>query len=307
MFDFILLMVMITKATAASHPSHLRNYCENSRGNYTTNSTYQSNLNHLLSNFLLSNTTQNDQNYGFYNSSYGDNSNDKAYAIGLCRGDLNQGDCRSCLNMSINYIKDRCPNQKEVTDWYDACMLRYSNRSMFGIMETRPMTSLANTQSIDTIVVDGFNQAVTTLLGNLRSEAADGDSLLKYAIGNTTATPNLPPIYGLAQCTPDLSPMDCNDCLGDAFGALSVCCMGRLGARAFGPSCTIHYEIRKIVDDAPSASPPSTSTSNTTRKGMVKYTYMAKIYKHIFMCMLKYTYQSVFILTLYNLATFYVV
>ena len=100
---------------------------------YTSSSTYNTNLNQVLSS--LSSNTEID--YGFYNFSYGQ-SPDKVYSLGLCRGDAKPDICRSCLNNATNLLPLRCPNQKEAIGWYDYCMLRYSFRDIFGIMEISP-------------------------------------------------------------------------------------------------------------------------------------------------------------------------
>ncbi|KAH1035986.1 hypothetical protein GYH30_055785 [Glycine max] len=71
--------------------------CDNSRGNYTINSTYHNNLNTLLSSF----SSHTEINYGFYNLSYGQGT-DKVYTIGLCTGDQNQDDCLRCLNVFLS-------------------------------------------------------------------------------------------------------------------------------------------------------------------------------------------------------------
>jgi hypothetical protein len=107
--------------------------CHIHKGNYTTNSTYQHNLNTVLTT-LTSNT---EITYGFYNFTYGIDNN-KVYAIGLCRGDVNPQNCRQCLNNSRYLLTQSCPNKKEAIGWTDGCMLRYSNRSIFGLMETIP-------------------------------------------------------------------------------------------------------------------------------------------------------------------------
>ena len=60
------------------------------KGNHTTNSTYQANLNHLL-NRIYTNT---EIDYGFYNFSYGEGS-DTVYAIALCRPDVSSDACRA--------------------------------------------------------------------------------------------------------------------------------------------------------------------------------------------------------------------
>ena len=266
---FFLYSIPILFTQTFSQPSFVGYDCENKQGNYTTNSTYQANLNRLLSS-LPSNT---DNNYGFYNSSYGQNS-DQVYAIGLCRGDIRPDNCRNCLNYSRNSITKRCPNQKEAIEWYDECMLRYSYRSIFGIMETSPNIYPVNSGNI-TSNVDGFNEGLMNLFDKLRSEAAGGNSLRKYAAGNSLFAPNFQTIYALVQCTPDLSKIECENCLGDAFSSISQCCIGKRGGQAIYPSCKIRYELNQFyesTDDdigvpAPS-SPPNSTTTPTSSKGM---------------------------------------
>ncbi|XP_072064678.1 cysteine-rich receptor-like protein kinase 29 [Arachis hypogaea] len=97
-------------------------------GNYTTNSTYYTDLNTLMSNIL----NNKEIDYGFYNVSYGEYPN-RVYAIGLCRGDIKPEQCRTYLNQSRANLTAVCPNRKVAIGWYndELCMLRYSNRSIF--------------------------------------------------------------------------------------------------------------------------------------------------------------------------------
>lgn len=263
-----------------SQPTFVSYECDNNKGNYTTNSTYQVNINRLLSS--LPSDTNN--NYGFYNSSYGQNS-DQVNAIGLCRGDINPDACRNCLNYSSNSITELCPNQKEAIEWYDECMLRYSHRSIFGVVETSPSRLLVNAQNI-TSNVDGFNEELMNLFDKLRSKAAGGDSLRKYAAGSAGFAPNFLTIYALVQCTPDLSKIECENCLGDAFSAISQCCIGKRGGQAIYPSCKIRYELNQFyqsTDDDIGAPPPSPSpNSTTTSKGMNAHVFNFNIWLFIF-------------------------
>ncbi|KAI4298614.1 hypothetical protein L6164_032150 [Bauhinia variegata] len=262
---FCFFGILISQATA--QPSFLSNHCMNDKGNYTANSTYQTNLNTLLSN--LSSNTQID--YGFYNFSLGENS-DQVNAIGLCRGDVKPDVCRSCLNDSRVLLTRLCPNQKEAIGWYDNCMLRYSNRSIFGIMEASPPFYLANGKNATE--VNQFNQVLRDLLDSLRSKAASGDSLRKYAAANTTG-PSFQTIYGLVQCTPDLSEQECNDCLVGAFSKMPFCCDSKIGGRVVGPSCNFRYEIYRFFEPTadtpppspPQVSPPPPSTNNNSTEG----------------------------------------
>ncbi|XLR45155.1 hypothetical protein HN51_029268 [Arachis hypogaea] len=129
--------------------------------------------------------------YGFYNLSYGQN-DDKVNAVGLCQGDLNQSDCRRCLNDSRIILPKHCPNQKEAVGWYDQCMLQYSNRTIFGsgYVDNTPMQYLINMDNATDVEV--FKQERASLMSNLRNNvSATGDSRRKYAAGSVTAVPSV--------------------------------------------------------------------------------------------------------------------
>ena len=224
------------------------------KGNYTSNSTYKANLNHLLST-LTSNT---EINYGFYNSSYGQDP-DKVYAIGLCRGDVNPYKCRSCLYNTTNLLTQQCPNQKEAMKQDEYCILRYSFRNIFGIMEDLPFYYQYNVNN-QSGNLDTYNQDLRTLLDGLRNQAAAGGSLRKFAEAKSTGI-NFETQYALVQCTPDLSQTDCSDCLLSAFGQIPFCCDGKIGAIIFTPSCNFRYEEYSFFGPVADIAPPSTNTS----------------------------------------------
>lgn len=249
--SFICCVLLIIISQASAQPSFLSHFCDNTKGNFTANSTYQTNLNTLLSNL----TSDTKINYGFYNSSYGQNT-DKVNAIGLCRGDVKPRECRLCLNFSKALLTQLCPNQKEAISYHDNCMLRYTNRSIFGVMETSPYTYTWNTRNATD--VDQFNQVLGNLLRNLTPVAASGDSRLKYATGNASAS-NFETIFGLVQCTPDLSEKDCNDCLVGAISEISSNLSGKIGGRVLRPSCNIRYEIYRFYGERTMAYAPAPS------------------------------------------------
>lgn len=175
----ILLLIANTSIQSLDRQQpFLRVACSYSKGNYT-NSVYQTNLNLLLPSLHLSN------GYGFYNDSFGENS-DQVYAIGLCRGDLIADACSACLGNSTNILTQSCPNQMEATIWNENCMLRYSNRTLYGILEVLPAFYQSNSENVSSssLVVDEFNQQLMTLLESLTNEASGGGSLRKYAVGN---------------------------------------------------------------------------------------------------------------------------
>ncbi|XP_062088348.1 cysteine-rich receptor-like protein kinase 44 [Humulus lupulus] len=238
---------------ATAQQDFLYQFCLNDKGNYTLNSTYHANLNHLLNTFPSS---QNDNGYGFYNLSYGKGS-DQVYAIGLCRGDAKPDDCRSCLNDSTHLLPDICPKQKEAVGWYDTCMLHYSNRSMLGSPNTTTTVFyMCNTHNVSSSNVKAYFSSLKRLLDDLRSIAASGDSLRKYATGSASA-PDVSTIYALVQCTPDLSELQCIHCLDMVYGLIPQCCDGKVGGRVVGRTCNIRYEKYLFYGSTDDTSPTS--------------------------------------------------
>ncbi|KAA8519960.1 hypothetical protein F0562_014216 [Nyssa sinensis] len=241
-----------------AQPGFLDYHCiEN--GNFTSNSMYQTNLNTLLSS-LSSNIDRN----GFYSSSEGEGS-DVVNGIALCRGDVELDSCRSCVNDSTRKLSQLCPNNKQAIGWYDYCMLRYSNQSFLGTMDTSPVYHLWNENK--TSDVRQFNQDLRNLLDDLRGRAGSGGSLRKFATDNTsfTTATDFRTIYGLVQCTPDLSERQCTDCLLLAMEEIGSCCVGYKGGRVVYPSCNFRYELyrfnkeKEITPEPPLSPPPPSS------------------------------------------------
>ncbi|XP_021594303.1 cysteine-rich receptor-like protein kinase 26 isoform X3 [Manihot esculenta] len=205
-------------------------------GTYSANSPYSKNLNTVLSS-LPSNITENG---GFYNATAGHDP-DKVYASSLCRGDLSSNRCYKCINSTIQGIIEQCPNQKEAIMWGDAttCMIRYSNRKIFGRMELTPSQCVPNPNN-KTGDYSQFNETLYDLMGRLTTHASSGSSGLKFATGSSDG------VFGLVQCSPDISKADCSVCLQGAMG--EGCGFGMEGGRLLSPSCILWFENFKFYD-----------------------------------------------------------
>ncbi|KAL5579103.1 hypothetical protein UlMin_011545 [Ulmus minor] len=220
--------------------------CSN-KGNYANSSKYKENLNSLLSSISSPN---NRTNFGFYNTSLGENLN-RVNVIALCRGDHAQDKCQSCLQNSSGLLRERCPSKMEAILWHEHCMIRYSNESIFFIKKDEPYEVLPSPNKAAD--AEQFKLVLKPLLDDLKGKAASGDSLRKYAFGNATV-PNAEAIFALVQCTPDLTEQDCNDCLGNATLRIPDCCEGKQGGRVLTPSCNLRYESGPFYDTEAAAS-----------------------------------------------------
>ncbi|KAL1081761.1 hypothetical protein V6Z11_D09G088300 [Gossypium hirsutum] len=237
---------LLTLTLAQQQPPYLYHYCSETDGNFTRNSTYETNLNRLLSSFSRRTAHEN----GFYNFSSGQGSN-IANAIALCRGDVSSSDCFNCVNNANTELRDRCPNQIEASIWYD-----YSYPAFF-IWYGDNVTD-----------VDAFNQALSSLLESLRNKASSGTSLGKFATGSTRVSP-FRTIYALAQCTPDLTQNGCSSCLSRVIVYIPQCCGRKQGVRVGMLSCNIRFDIERFYNLTAADTTTTGNNSNSSETTII--------------------------------------
>ncbi|KAI4298629.1 hypothetical protein L6164_032164 [Bauhinia variegata] len=235
-------------------PIYSAHYCTDSL-TYKPNSTYQSNLRLLLSSL----TSNANLGYSFYRNKTGSAAPDVVTGLFLCRGDILTAGCHDCVTAAAKEISHLCPNQTEAIIWYDECMVRYSNGSLNNIV---PGTDLMNNKSIANSELDRFNQLLAGLLNSLATKAQNAQDT-KFATGevNLTSTETL---YGLVQCTPELSLFDCTMCFRSAIASVPNCCIGKLGVRILLPGCNIRYELYLFYNSTVSL-PPASPTVGSER------------------------------------------
>ncbi|XP_044497350.1 cysteine-rich receptor-like protein kinase 10 [Mangifera indica] len=248
MFFLVLYLVsFVIGLSSAADPTYLYHECTNTT-TFSGNSTYQSNLNFLLSSLVSNATRSNGFSNGFYNTTAGQDPN-KVYALFLCRGDDTPTACRDCVNFSTSDILRRCPTQKEAIIWYDPCLLRYSDANIFSTMATNPSIILYNTNNI---TQTGFTQLVGTTMKETENQAADSPKKYSTRTANFTSFQTL---YCLVQCTPDLSNLDCSSCLEQSFANLRT---SQAGSRVLFPSCNSRFELYPFYNENVTAAPPTT-------------------------------------------------
>nr|XP_027062940.1 putative receptor-like protein kinase At4g00960 [Coffea arabica] len=251
--------------TLTSPVDFLGYYCGNTtyNPNSTTGIIYRTNLNFVLDT-LSSNASQTDTN-GFYNFSTGNDPSNKVYGLFLCRGDLSADVCKECVASATTRVFQECPNQRAAIVWYDECLLRFSNETIFSKVDSTAGPFMCNVQNA---TGPGWYTFTRVDLYNAAHQAAGDASGKKFAVresnlsaavqeGNLSAFRRL---YTLTQCTPDLSADDCEGCLSAAIARLPTCCTIRVGGRVFLPSCNIRYELYRFYNSASPAPPPHSFT-----------------------------------------------
>ena len=92
-----------------------------------------------------------------------------------------------------------------------------------------------------------FNYKTRELLSQLAQKTYVMNNKL-YATGEVKLE-NSETLYGLTQCTRDLSSCDCKKCLDDAINELPNCCDDKEGGRVVSGSCNFRYEIYFFVKE----------------------------------------------------------
>ncbi|KAL5865097.1 hypothetical protein ACOSQ3_002611 [Xanthoceras sorbifolium] len=209
--------------------------------NFTVHGSYEGNLNRLMG-FLNHQTPY--TGFGLGSSSLGVQYPDQAYGIALCRGDISSSDCKTCVAEASSYIRQSCPDRKRAMVWYDNCGLKYSDEKFFGQIDNGHRFYMWSAQNVTNPT--HFNQKVKELLSQLAKEASVTPKI--YAAGKLELQGlEKDVIYGMAQCTRDLSDGDCKTCLDGIIGYLPSCCDGKQEARVVTGSCNIRYDIYPFV------------------------------------------------------------
>ncbi|KAK6773178.1 hypothetical protein RDI58_028416 [Solanum bulbocastanum] len=206
-------------------------YCPNTTTyNNITNTSYDSNLNLLLS--TLSTASREHLFYRF--SIDGTDNFERIYGLFMCRGDMLSVNCQDFVTRAVKNIILLCPGSKTAVLWWDDCLLRYSNQSIFPDPNYRSIINNPSTPFViyNTIPITNneheqrrFKQILGKIMNDVTIQAASDDRSMekKIAIREANFSVNTT-IYALAQCIPRMSSKDCLNCLENAVKVLNNCC-----------------------------------------------------------------------------------
>ncbi|KAK6932369.1 Serine-threonine/tyrosine-protein kinase, catalytic domain [Dillenia turbinata] len=240
----LLLLNFFTLFGVVSADDLLYTFC-NPDINYTQNSLFENNLKHLLQS-LCSNTSLS----GFYNTSVGDDTENQIYGLAMCRGDINKDVCQRCVKIASQEIMTNCSSQDAIT-WFELCEVRYSYQPFFSSMVyTGKYPDWWNNQQKNVSDPDNFYKVLLTLIGQLSVSAAF-DHKNMFATGKVRFSKNVT-IYGLVQCTRDISGPDCKNCLDSALGDLKACCYSREGGTIPSRSCNLRFGVEQFYNSSSS-------------------------------------------------------
>ncbi|PON41048.1 Cysteine rich receptor like kinase [Parasponia andersonii] len=243
---FTMLLVSMLSHSALSSTVPLLTICS-SAFTYSPNDQFAANLKRLLD-ALSSNTAQNIPNRpGFYNTSL-DVLQDRVYGQALCRGDISSHDCQECVHNATHYIFTNC-NKTDAIIWYELCQVRYSQSPSLAIeVYTGNLLDYNNQENKIVSKKTRFRKALMYLMNNLSIESAFSPSKHMFATGKIEFSKKKT-IYGLVQCTMDIPPELCKQCLDSALGDIDACCSFRQGGIVLGTNCNVRFELFQFYND----------------------------------------------------------
>ncbi|KAK9681715.1 hypothetical protein RND81_10G022400 [Saponaria officinalis] len=249
---FVTILFFVLQLTQTLSQFHYFGYyCDETIGNYTKKSDYKTNLN-----LLLPKLTDQASESHFDNHTVGEGI-DKTYGLYLCRGDLNDQQCHDCIDAAVLSASEKCPVEKSVIVWYEECMVRYSNQSIFEIEDETLLTyswstpNVTEPEKFQTV----FGEAVDTVI----DQAAYNESNKGYATAEEQIT-LFQTVYVMGICTPDIIGNLCERCLRVALSSMAGCCgTARVNQQMYLPSCWLRYDNAPFLLDSNQGFPPESS------------------------------------------------
>jgi hypothetical protein len=224
---------------------------------------------------------------------------DVVYALALCRGDvLNDTVCGACVADTFARIFNSLPEGQQcytAASYYGGpCRLVYSvDRDILAPSNTSDVTSPYEFErwNIKNFTGDANDVRLVValkqeLLLKTAQEAARA-APRRFATGVADSGTTFPPVYSLAQCTPDLSAGDCMACLQRLLDMINSTMAPRMGAQIHVIRCYFRYETEMFYDSKPmlrlpSSSPPAPApTPATAVKHKSKYKFPCFCYSRV--------------------------
>jgi hypothetical protein len=265
-----LLVVFIYAPLASAQPLPWQ-LCNDTAGNFTEKSAYQSNIRRLAS-ALPSNASSSPS---LFATGAAGTAPDAVYALALCRGDTtNASSCASCVAKAFDDAQQLCALNKGATMYDDPCILRYADWDFLAnTTDNRGLMIAWNYDNVSASVAPAMDAASGRLV-NATSDYAARDPARRFGTGAEEFDQTYPKIYSLSQCTPDMAAAECRTCLGDIYRRMAPRYFtGKHGGRVFGVRCSFRFETYQFFSGTPLLQipgpplPPSVNITPPTTTG----------------------------------------
>lgn len=210
----------------SSTPTDTYIFAKCSPDKFSPGSAYETNLKSLLSSLVSSTVASR-----YINLTVGVKPEPAATVYGLfqCSVDLDPTSCSSCVSRAIALVGNTCPNSYSVFLQVQNCLVRYDKSSFFGVQDKTLMLKTCG-QPMGFDDQDALTR-VSDVIGSLGSGSEPGRTGVNGDV------------RGMAQCTGDLSPAQCQDCLTEAIGRLRSDCLMAQGGYVYLSKCYARFSF----------------------------------------------------------------
>ncbi|KQJ87918.2 hypothetical protein BRADI_4g14220v3 [Brachypodium distachyon] len=195
---------------------------------------------------------------------------DTVYGLTHCRGDTtNTSTCSECATAAFWNAQELCTFNKDTTIFYDICIVRFADWDFSGAANHAVLWR--NPRDIEEPMLPGWDpdnsESVSIIINMIKvllqgtAKQAAYNSPMRYATGHMDASSTFPPLYSLAQCTPDLPPSECWACFQEINNQATEFFNGIRGGRVLAVPCNLRYETSKFYQGNPIEVIPSISVA----------------------------------------------
>eukprot|EP00253_Pinus_taeda_P004729 PITA_04729 len=183
------------------------------------------------------------------------------YGLFQCRADLTVHQCDACWQWATTTIRQQCGNTIGASTWPFHCFLRYENYNFIGKVDTGLGWNFQEGFGGDTgVFLPGdFQVTAKNLLNSLSGKAAAETKRSAFGASLDSFSQT---IYGLVQCTRDLSTGDCNACLSYSINTIFTSDT-TAGVQYWSQSCILRYEVYSFYNSSVLLPAPPVEAANS--------------------------------------------
>ncbi|KAJ3705203.1 hypothetical protein LUZ61_008908 [Rhynchospora tenuis] len=227
---------------------------------YTPNYRIRNNSDEPNLNLLLSSLTLSTPIAGFAASIVGEPPH-KVYGLAQCRSDISAESCTSCLVNASQHLLGSCPYDDGGIAYFDQCAVRYSADNFFFQLSTLEQ-QFVYCKALGPFNQDHLKKQLSYMIKSISQIAAFNETVRMFATGVNTQVNDGSQVYGMVQCTRDLSEMQCYKCLRQSFYRVSKLFDCRFEGIAGSLNCLLKYSKVKFFDSDLTWVPPPDPDSN---------------------------------------------
>lgn len=226
----ILVLILVSNSASCEYTEIS---CTDNNVPYEINSKFDNTLRILLQSL----STETPKNNGFYVTSAG---NGSVKGRALCRGGTPKAVCKSCIENASREIRNMCRKEAAVI-WMEKCQVEYT----YSVLQANYAGYYPDTNAEKASDSVHFCNALKDLRVALWGSI--GSSELKFATEKRRISDE-ETLYGLVQCTRDISTGECTSCLDQAFGDVDGCASSE-GFVVLSRTCNMRFELYKFYDE----------------------------------------------------------